>query len=41
MNSRTAEVVSRVVDVDGIPMSGLLCEVREPRAVVVALHGER
>ncbi|WP_033282951.1 alpha/beta hydrolase [Streptomyces sp. NRRL F-525] len=39
MNSRTTEVVSRVVDVDGIPMSGLLCEVRDPRAVVVALHG--
>ncbi len=30
---------SRVVDADGIPMSGLLAEVRRPRAVVVALHG--
>jgi pimeloyl-ACP methyl ester carboxylesterase len=39
MNSRTTEVVSRVVDVDGIPMSALLCEAREPRAVLVALHG--
>lgn len=32
-------VVSRVVDVDGIPMSALVREVREPRAVIVALHG--
>ncbi|MFJ5306448.1 alpha/beta fold hydrolase [Streptomyces sp. NPDC088350] len=39
MNSRTTNVVSRVVDVDGIPMSALLSEVRDPRAVVVALHG--
>ncbi|MEE2030684.1 alpha/beta hydrolase [Rhodococcus chondri] len=31
--------VSRVVDIDGIPMSGLLLEVPEPRAVIVALHG--
>jgi pimeloyl-ACP methyl ester carboxylesterase len=31
--------VSRVADVDGIPMSGLLREVPEPRAVIVALHG--
>jgi pimeloyl-ACP methyl ester carboxylesterase len=30
---------SRVVDVDGIPMSALMCEVPEPRAVIVALHG--
>ncbi|MEU9288597.1 alpha/beta hydrolase [Streptomyces sp. NPDC048275] len=31
--------VSRVVDVDGIPVSALLQEARQPRAVVVALHG--
>lgn len=31
--------VSRVVDVDGIPASALLQEARQPRAVVVALHG--
>ncbi|WP_375482429.1 alpha/beta hydrolase [uncultured Mycobacterium sp.] len=29
----------RVVNVDGVPMSGLLAEVGQPRAVVVALHG--
>ena len=29
----------RVVIVDGIPMSGLLAEAGQPRAVVVALHG--
>jgi pimeloyl-ACP methyl ester carboxylesterase len=28
-----------VVEVDGIPMSGLVAEVAEPRAVIVALHG--
>jgi pimeloyl-ACP methyl ester carboxylesterase len=39
MNSRDADVVSRVVDIDGIPMSALMCEARRPRAVVVALHG--
>ncbi|MFJ9626536.1 alpha/beta hydrolase [Streptomyces sp. NPDC101175] len=39
MNPRTTEVGSHVVDVDGIPMSALLCEVPEPRAVLVALHG--
>ncbi|MCX4815985.1 lysophospholipase [Streptomyces sp. NBC_01239] len=39
MNSRTPDVVSRVVDVDGIPMSALVCEVPDPRAVIVALHG--
>ena len=32
-------VVSRVVDVDGIPMSALLAEAPRPRAVLVALHG--
>jgi pimeloyl-ACP methyl ester carboxylesterase len=31
--------VSRVVLVDGIPMSALVSEVPRPRAVVVALHG--
>ncbi|MGW1754280.1 alpha/beta hydrolase [Streptomyces mirabilis] len=31
--------VSRVVDVDGIPVSALLQEARRPRAVVLALHG--
>lgn len=34
--TRTAE---RVVEVDGIPISALAHEAREPRAVVVALHG--
>jgi pimeloyl-ACP methyl ester carboxylesterase len=29
----------RVVLVDGVPMSGLIAEARQPRAVVVALHG--
>lgn len=29
----------RVVDVDGIPMSALVAEARQPQAVVVALHG--
>jgi pimeloyl-ACP methyl ester carboxylesterase len=29
----------RVVLVDGVPMSGLLAEVAEPRAVIVAYHG--
>ena len=32
-------VVSRVVDVDGVPMSALVREVRQPRAVLLALHG--
>jgi len=31
--------VSRVVDVDGIPVSARLREVQQPRAVVLALHG--
>lgn len=31
--------VARVVDVDGIPVSALLQEARQPRAVVLALHG--
>jgi pimeloyl-ACP methyl ester carboxylesterase len=31
--------VARVVDVDGIPVSALLQEAPQPRAVVVALHG--
>jgi pimeloyl-ACP methyl ester carboxylesterase len=43
----TAEVVhdddglveSRIVAVDGIPMSALIREVPQPRAVIVALHG--
>ena len=30
---------ARVVDVEGIPMSALVRQVREPRAVIVALHG--
>jgi pimeloyl-ACP methyl ester carboxylesterase len=34
-----APVVSHVVEVQGIPMSSLLAEVRHPRAVVVAMHG--
>jgi pimeloyl-ACP methyl ester carboxylesterase len=33
------DVVPRVVDVDGIPMSALVREVPRPRAVVLALHG--
>jgi pimeloyl-ACP methyl ester carboxylesterase len=32
-------VESRVVEVDGVPMSVLVCQVPRPRAVVVALHG--
>ncbi|WP_058853768.1 alpha/beta hydrolase [Nocardia jinanensis] len=32
-------VVAAVPEVDGIPVSGLLSEVPDPRAVVVALHG--
>ncbi|MDD7812959.1 alpha/beta hydrolase [Mycobacterium sp. CSUR Q5927] len=32
-------VRARTVSADGIPMSALLAEVSEPRAVVVALHG--
>lgn len=32
-------VVSRTVDVGGIPMSGLLAVAPQPRAVIVALHG--
>lgn len=32
-------VSSRVVDVDGTPMSALRAEVPQPRAVIVALHG--
>ncbi|WP_312870316.1 alpha/beta fold hydrolase [Streptomyces himalayensis] len=32
-------VVPRVVDVDGIPLSALVCEAPRPRAVIVALHG--
>jgi pimeloyl-ACP methyl ester carboxylesterase len=30
---------SRVVDVDGVPMSALVAEARQPQAVIVALHG--
>jgi pimeloyl-ACP methyl ester carboxylesterase len=33
------EVAARVVEVDGIPMSALVAEARQPRAVIVALHG--
>jgi pimeloyl-ACP methyl ester carboxylesterase len=32
-------VVSRVAEVDGVPMSALVRRVPEPRAVVLALHG--
>ncbi|MEU6562441.1 alpha/beta hydrolase [Nocardia nova] len=32
-------VTSRVVEVDGIPMSALCTEARRPRAVVLAVHG--
>jgi pimeloyl-ACP methyl ester carboxylesterase len=31
--------VSRVVTVDGVPMSALLADAADPRAVIVALHG--
>ncbi|MCX5044250.1 alpha/beta hydrolase [Aldersonia sp. NBC_00410] len=31
--------VAQVVDVDGIPSSGLLIEAANPRAVIIALHG--
>ncbi len=31
--------VHRIVDVDGIPMSALLIEVPEPRAVILTVHG--
>ncbi|MBD0322897.1 MAG: alpha/beta hydrolase [Aldersonia sp.] len=31
--------VTRTVEVDGVPMSGLRCEATDPRAVIVALHG--
>lgn len=34
-----ATVRPRVVMVDGVPMSGLLAEADDPRAVIVALHG--
>jgi pimeloyl-ACP methyl ester carboxylesterase len=37
--ARGTSPVSRVVDIEGIVMSGLLVEVPEPRAVIVALHG--
>lgn len=32
-------VVERVVDVDGVPMSGLVAAVPDPRCVIVAIHG--
>jgi pimeloyl-ACP methyl ester carboxylesterase len=35
----TAIPLAQVVDVDGIPSSGLLIEAENPRAVIVALHG--
>ncbi|WP_245672933.1 alpha/beta hydrolase [Aldersonia kunmingensis] len=31
--------LAQIVDVDGIPSSGLLIEVPNPRAVIIALHG--
>lgn len=34
-----ANPVHRVLDIDGIPMSALLIEAPEPRAVVLAIHG--
>ncbi|MCA2207796.1 alpha/beta fold hydrolase [Nocardia rosealba] len=34
-----APVSTHVVEVDGIPMSALLAEASDPRAVIVALHG--
>lgn len=32
-------VSARVVEVDGVPMSGLVAEVPDPRGVIVAIHG--
>ncbi|BBZ32539.1 alpha/beta hydrolase [Mycolicibacterium confluentis] len=37
--SNATSPTARVVLVDGVPMSGLLAEAQNPRAVVVALHG--
>jgi pimeloyl-ACP methyl ester carboxylesterase len=37
--STSGEVEPQMVEVQGIPMSALLAEAREPRAVIVALHG--
>lgn len=39
LSDTAGPVSSRIVEVDGIPMSGLLTTVRQPRAVIVALHG--
>ncbi|AZG45755.1 alpha/beta hydrolase [Gordonia insulae] len=32
-------VIERVVEVDGVPMSGLVAEAADPRCVIVAIHG--
>ncbi|GAB89657.1 alpha/beta hydrolase [Gordonia rhizosphera] len=32
-------VIPQVIDVDGVPMSGLLAEAADPRCVIVAIHG--
>ncbi|MGW1028973.1 alpha/beta hydrolase [Streptomyces sp. NPDC002577] len=37
--AHSSPVVPHVVDVDGIPLSALVCEAPRPRAVIVALHG--
>jgi len=37
--STSAAVRPRVVLVDGVPMSGLVAEAADPRAVIVAIHG--
>ncbi|MDO3646897.1 alpha/beta fold hydrolase [Nocardia mangyaensis] len=37
--SHEMPISSHVVDVDGVPMSALLAEAADPRAVIVAIHG--
>lgn len=39
MTTTESAPAARVVEVDGVPMSGLLAIAEQPRAVVVALHG--
>jgi pimeloyl-ACP methyl ester carboxylesterase len=37
--SHEMPISSHVVDIDGVPMSALLAEAADPRAVIVAIHG--
>ena len=37
--SRTAAPHPRVVIIDGVPMSALVAEAEDPKAVIVAIHG--